>query len=144
MAQREVFLQLWREEREQIRHRLRLAVLWSAACLIGAVFVVGVLVLAGREISREYSFSDVSGPAVTAAVTLVVLGALGLAHVTACRRDAAEHTEHADAFLRQLDVPRSEVPRDPAAASRVTAILLLAHLTVLGAGLLLALLSLSS
>ncbi|BCJ73973.1 hypothetical protein CS0771_35170 [Catellatospora sp. IY07-71] len=95
------YLRLWQEERADIRQRLLLAAVCSAACLVAAGLVLGLAVLAVVGASPD----DARDALLPAAFTLMGLGGAGWAVVTMCHRDVAEHHRRAAQLQRTLPLP---------------------------------------
>ncbi|MEU8004573.1 hypothetical protein AB0B66_25725 [Catellatospora sp. NPDC049111] len=108
----ELNLRLWQEEREQIRHRLRLAVTWSAACLAATVTLCGLLLVAEAAApSRPRSAAD--GASALAGVILVLLGGLGVAVVMVVRSEVETHRRRAEALFAEFALPTEDRARLP-------------------------------
>lgn len=106
----ELCLRLWQEEREQIRHRLRIAVTWSAACLAAAVVLCGLLLVAdAAESSRLRSAAD--GATALAGVILAVIGGLGVAVVMVIRSEVETHRRRAEALFAEFALPAEDRAR---------------------------------
>lgn len=103
----ELCLRLWQEERAQIRHRLRVAVTWSAACLAAAVVLCGLLLVAeAAETSRLRSAAD--GATALAGVILAVIGGLGVAVVMVVRSEVETHRRRAEALFAEFALPAGD------------------------------------
>ncbi|GAA1658852.1 hypothetical protein GCM10009679_75150 [Saccharothrix algeriensis] len=100
-VQQDQYLRLWQEERADIRQRLLLAAVCSAACLVAAGLLLGLTLLAVVGEGRD----DALGALVPAAFTLMGLGGAGWAVVAMCRRDVAEHHRRAAQLQRTLPLP---------------------------------------
>lgn len=100
--QRETHLRLWQEERADVRQRLLLAVIASAACVVAAGVVLGLMILATTS-APEYR--DAMGALVPGSFVLMALGGAGWALVTMCRRDVSEHQRRAELLQRELVLP---------------------------------------
>lgn len=99
--QQDQYLRLWQEERADIRQRLLLATVCSAACLVAAGLLLGLTVLAVVGASR----GDARDALLPAAFTLMGLGGAGWALVAMCHRDVAEHHRRAAQLQRTLPLP---------------------------------------
>ncbi|MEV4415032.1 hypothetical protein [Catellatospora sp. NPDC049609] len=99
--QQDLYLRLWQEERADIRQRLLLAVVCSAACLVAGGLLLGLALVAvvGQDAA------DAMGVLIPAAFTLMGLGGAGWAVVAMCRRDIAEHHRRAAQLQRTLPLP---------------------------------------
>ncbi|GAA1417475.1 hypothetical protein GCM10009662_69530 [Catellatospora coxensis] len=108
----ELCLRLWQEEREQIRHRLRLAVTWSATCLAAAVVLCGLLLVAeAAEPTRLSSAAD--GASALAGVILALIGGLGVAVVMVVRSEVETHRRRAEALFAEFALPAEDRARLP-------------------------------
>ena len=106
----ELCLRLWQEEREQIRHRLRLAVTWSAACLAAAVTLCGLLLVA--EAAEPSPLRSATGGAnAMAGVILALIGGLGVGVVMVVRSEVETHRRRSEALFAEFALPAADRDR---------------------------------
>ncbi|WP_144125825.1 hypothetical protein [Catellatospora sichuanensis] len=103
----ELCLRLWQEERAQIRHRLRVAATWSAACLGASALLFGLSLLA-EAINREW---PVGGGTAVAGLAMIVIGGLGIGVVTVVRSEVETHRRRAEALFAEFALPADDRAR---------------------------------
>ncbi|MDI1462445.1 hypothetical protein QEZ54_15850 [Catellatospora sp. KI3] len=96
MDERELHFRLWQEERAALLGAQRLAVLWSGASLVVYGLVAAALILAGRDLGKDYDVADATGPTVGAGAVFLLVGAFGVAVAGLCLRDATAHSKRSE------------------------------------------------
>ncbi|MBV1850240.1 hypothetical protein [Catellatospora tritici] len=132
MDPKELQLAAWRDAREEIRHRVRLATTFSSATLVAAVVICGVQITAFADGHPE----ALSLRTLLGSVLLLGLAAAGMTALVSCARHGYRQQARAKALAEQLELTDPPTGPDAPAPTDLHVVLWGVHLAVATLGLL--------